>query len=127
MLRGDLLEILLVFTVGAGLYGLIEILWRGYTHWSMLLCGGACFTLMYWVNLAALPLWAKCIICAVCISALEFCTGYLVNIILKWDVWDYSDRALNLLGQICPLYSLFWLLLSVPGLYLSRWLKSIFG
>ena len=30
------------FTVGALGYGLLEILWRGKTHPSMLLCGGVC-------------------------------------------------------------------------------------
>ena len=33
----------LMFPIGALGYGLIEILWRGYTHFSMLLAGGICF------------------------------------------------------------------------------------
>ena len=31
-----------VFTAGGLGYGGLELLWRGRTHWSMLLCGGVC-------------------------------------------------------------------------------------
>ena len=33
-------EKIVLFSIGAMGYGLIEILWRGYTHWSMLTAGG---------------------------------------------------------------------------------------
>ena len=33
----------MLFSIGAVGYGLIEIIWRGYTHWSMLGAGGICF------------------------------------------------------------------------------------
>ena len=36
-------EKIVLFSIGAMGYGLIEILWRGYTHWSMLTAGGICF------------------------------------------------------------------------------------
>lgn len=121
------METLAVFAIGAGLYGLIEILWRSHTHWTMLLCGGACFTFMYFLSAAQLPFWAKCLISATAISLLELAVGYLVNIILGWAVWDYSGRPLNILGQICPLYSFFWLLLSAPALALCGLIKSRFG
>ena len=41
------MEQLFVFFIGAAGYGLLEILWRGYTHWTMLICGGICFFLIY--------------------------------------------------------------------------------
>ena len=31
---------------GAG-YGAIELLWRGFTHWTMVLTGGFCFSILY--------------------------------------------------------------------------------
>lgn len=120
-----LLEPLCVFLIGAGLYGAVELLWRGYSHWTMLLCGGACFTLMYFLSGTSLPLWLKCLISAAIISLIEFAVGYLVNIILGWRIWDYSDRPLNLMGQICPLYSFFWLILSVPAMRLCSFLRSL--
>ena len=37
------MQYVLIYAAGGLLYGLIEILWRGWTHWSMVLCGGLCF------------------------------------------------------------------------------------
>lgn len=119
------METLFIYALGAGLYGLIELMWRGWTHWTMLLCGGACFLLIYNMSAAPLPLWSKCLICALGISAVEFLTGYLVNIILGWHVWDYSARPLNIMGQVCPLFSLFWLILSLPALALCNKLRQL--
>ena len=48
------MEMIAVYVTGGLLYGLIELLWRGWTHWSMLLCGGACFALTYQISLSAL-------------------------------------------------------------------------
>ena len=119
------MEYLSVYLIGAGLYAGIELLWRGWTHWSMLLCGGLCFTLMYVTAATALPFAIKCLLSAFAISSVEFLTGCLVNMILKWDVWDYSGYAGNILGQVCPLYSLYWLLLTIPGLFLCSLLRRL--
>lgn len=124
--KNNSMEIIIVYAVGALAYGLIEILFRGYTHWSMLLCGGLCFTLMYLISSSSLPLFAKCAVCALAISAVEFCAGCLVNITLGWHIWDYSDRALNIMGQVCPLFTMLWFFLSIPGLKLCDALRQIF-
>ena len=42
----------------------------------------------------------------------------------SWNVWSYADRPLNVLGQICPLYSLFWFLLAIPGVWLGRTVRQ---
>ena len=120
-----ILEFFLVYIIGAGLYGLLEIIWRGWTHWTMLLCGGACFTLMYIISGSSLPMLVKSILSALVISTVEFSAGCLVNITFGWHVWDYSDRAYNILGQVCPLFSLLWFALSVPGLYLCSGLRKL--
>ena len=117
------MEFLTVYLMGAVLYGGIELLFRGWTHWTMLLLGGLCFTVMYLLSAAPLPFWAKLLLSALCITVLEFCAGYLVNITLGWQVWDYSANAMNVMGQICPLYTLIWLLLSVPGLLLCSFMR----
>ena len=111
------MEMIAVYVTGGLLYGLIELLWRGWTHWSMLLCGGACFALMYQISLSALSFPWKCLLSACVITAVEFVTGCLVNIILKWQVWDYSSLPGNLWGQICPQFFLMWLLLSDMLIY----------
>lgn len=101
---------LLKFLFGGVGYGLIEIIWRGYTHPSMVITGGICFSMICAINgrLAARSLWLRSAACTVGVTAMEFCVGILVNRILGMCVWDYSDKWLNVFGQICPLYSVFW-------------------
>lgn len=109
-----------IFLIGALGYSLIEVLWRGYTHPSMALLGGFCLIMIYYVNkiLLNLPRTAKAFICAILISIAELLCGILVNVVLKLNVWDYSNQPLNLLGQICPLYTLLWFCLSYIILYI---------
>ena len=120
-----LLEFLFIFIVGAIGYGSIEMLWRGHTHWTMLLLGGLCLYMIYLISTRMKEqLWKKLIMCAAVITALEFAVGCAVNVRLGWEVWDYSDMALNLMGQICPAFSLMWLLLSFPCIYVCRFIYS---
>lgn len=103
-------------------YGVIEILWRGKTHWSMLLTGGFCFTVLNTIykKRADMPLLRKCLLGGAVITLCEFLCGFIVNIKLKLNVWDYSNRKLNIKGQICPLYSVLWMLLCLPVCAISK-------
>ena len=38
---------LTVFLLGGWAYAMMEILFRGYTHWTMVLTGGACILTLY--------------------------------------------------------------------------------
>ena len=108
-------EKILLFSIGAIGYGLLEILWRGYTHWSMLTAGGICFVFFAKLGekLKNTALFIKAIIGCAFITSIEFIFGLIFNIILKKNVWDYSKMPLNFCGQICALYSLFWLIISI--------------
>lgn len=117
------MEHITVFLFGAALYAALETLWRGWTHWTMLICGGLCFLMMYMLSRISIRPWRKCVLSAAGITVAEYFTGCLVNIRLGWAVWDYSQRPLNLSGQICASYCLLWLLLSVPGLWLCTVLR----
>ena len=120
-------ELPAIFLTGAALYGSIEILSRGWTHWSMLLAGGICVSAIYCIaNFSPIALWKKWVLCAAVITTVEFLSGILFNLQLGWHIWDYSDRSFNLLGQICLAYSAVWLVLSVPGEWLCRKLRSWF-
>lgn len=119
------MEYLLIYTIGGLIYGALELIWRGWTHWTMLLCGGLCFLLMYLISALDLSLVRKCVLCAAAITTVEFLTGCLVNLRLGWGVWDYSSMPYNLFGQICPQFLLIWLGLSLPGLGLCKLLRSL--
>ncbi|MBQ8540082.1 MAG: hypothetical protein IJ435_01265 [Clostridia bacterium] len=107
---------LALFFSGGVLYCLLEVLWRGYTHWSMFLLGGFCFSLLCFIfsRLDSYPLLLKAIIGGGIITVAEFITGCIVNIALKWNVWDYSGSPYNLFGQVCLPYSILWVLLCIP-------------
>lgn len=119
------MEFLLVFTAGGLLYGLAELVWRGWTHWSMLLCGGLCLSFMYCISDFDIPFWLKLILSTAIITWVEFAAGCLVNLRLGWQIWDYSAMPGNIMGQICPQFCLLWLLLSAPGLYICSLLRSL--
>ena len=108
--------------IGSIGYGIIEILWRGHTHWTMVLLGGICFLCMGWINRLSVPRLVRYLLCAAAVSLLVMVTGCLVNLHMGWDVWDYSANRLNLWGQICPLFSFLWLLLAIPSCALASWL-----
>ena len=115
----------LFFIIGSLGYGLIEILWRGHTHWSMLIAGGVAFVMFSVVadRLSTTPIVLKAIICGVGITCIEFIFGVVFNIILGMRVWDYSSLPFNLFGQICPRFSLMWMGLSLIFLPLARFLN----
>lgn len=120
-------ELGLVFLIGGISYGIMEILFRGYTHWSMLVTGGICFFIFYLINfkLETHNLLIRCIISTLIITTLEFIVGYIVNIVLKWNVWDYSHMPYNIKGQICLGFSGIWLILGIPMTILSDKLREI--
>ena len=116
-----------VYLTGAAGYGALEILWRGWTHWTMLAIGGLCLCVMYALaNRTRLPRWQMWVLSAAFITTAEFLSGVVVNILLGWRVWDYTAVPGNLLGQICPIYCLLWLGLSIPGISLCRRLRGLF-
>lgn len=111
-----------MFAFGGTAYALIEILWRGYTHWSMLLLGGLCFVLIEKLQkrFARQPVWKTAVLCALLITTLEFFTGCVVNLLLGWQIWDYSTMPLNLLGQVSFTFLGMWYLLSIPAIHVAR-------
>ncbi|MDO4333819.1 MAG: hypothetical protein Q4C58_14205 [Eubacteriales bacterium] len=117
---------LVLWSIGGLLYVILEMIWRGYSHWTMYLVGGICFLLIGAINEIIpweMPLVLQCIIGALIVTAVEFLSGCIVNIWLGWHVWDYSDMPLNLLGQICLPFSLLWIFVSAVAIVLDDWLR----
>ncbi len=116
------------FLMGYFIYSLLEITGRGYTHWTMSLTGGIVLALLYRINqLRRMNLLKRCFIGAFMITCIELCVGIFDNIIMKWQVWDYSDLALNFMGQICPLFSAGWFLICIPAFGLCRIINTKFS
>lgn len=111
-----LLEYLVIFLIGGATYVCIELLYRGYSHWSMFIVGGLCLIIIGILNEGIFPrqcgLLLQMIIGAIAITCIEFITGIIVNVWLGLDVWDYSNMPLNIMGQVCLPFTLAWFLLS---------------
>lgn len=117
---------LLMFPLGAIGYGLIEILWRGHTHLSMLTAGGICFVFFGKIGekFKESSLLIKAIIGSGFVTFVELIFGFIFNIILKKGVWDYGKMPFNFKGQICLLYSFFWGILSLAFIPLAARIKD---
>lgn len=115
-----------LLTVGGLLYILMELVWRGRSHWTMFLLGGLCFVGLGLINEVLpwdMPLWRQVLMGACIVTALEFMAGCTVNLWLGWGVWDYSNMPGNVLGQICPQFFLLWLPVSLAGIVLDDILR----
>ena len=126
MSRQRIGEYTTVYTIGSLGYSALEVLWRGFTHWTMSVTGGVCFLLLYRMNrsLRRRPLLYRCAAGAGIITGVEFSVGCVVNRLLGWDVWDYSDMPFQIMGQVCLLFSVLWFLLCIPGLTLATALQK---
>lgn len=123
------LKYLFLFIIGGVVYYSMEMLFRGYSHYSMAILGGICFIacgllneLLSWDT----SLLLQGLIGSGIITVLEFLIGVLVNMILHLNVWDYSNMPLNVLGQICLPFSLLWVIIAIGAIILDDYIRYCF-
>jgi|GEM_PF-265967 len=112
---------------GGVCYGVLEVLWRGYTHVSMLIVGGICFCILIRLSKTSLNGLVKCLVGGLCITAVEFAAGCIVNLWLCLEVWDYSAEQGHIMGQVCIRFTVLWCGLSaviLPACQYARRLKT---
>ena len=73
-----------------------------------------------------MPFELQCIIGAIVITLGEFIFGYILNIKLGLNIWDYSDMPMNIMGQICLPFTLAWCALSGVCIVLDDYLRYWF-
>ena len=105
-----------LFCLGGGAYVALELLWRGRSHYSMFLAGGTCFLLLGILRRTKLPLLAKAGLGALSITAVELVAGWIFN--RDYSVWDYRALPFNFQGQICAMFTLLWIPVSVLAMVL---------
>ena len=113
---------LLMLTTGAVGYSSLELLWRGRTHWSMMLAGGICFSCFGRLGnkKGAKSILFRFVASSAVVTAVELFFGLIFNVALKKNVWDYSSLPHNFLGQICPRFSAVWGLIGIPCIPFAR-------
>lgn len=113
---------LLMLATGAAGYSTLELLWRGRTHWSMMLAGGFCF--LSFGRLGRVKksknVFFRFAAGSAVVTAVELVFGLIFNVALKKKVWDYSSLPHNFLGQICPQFSFAWGLLGIPCIPIAQ-------
>ena len=121
-------EFFAAFFVGAAVYPVIELMWRGYTHYTMALLGGICMLSLHFINMSFedCNIFLRAVLGALMISAWELLFGTVLNLLLGLDVWDYSSHRFNLFGQICAPYTFLWFLLCFPAFFVSRYMHIFF-
>ena len=120
---------MILFGFGGGAYYLMEVAYKGSSHWSMFLAGGICFRLIGTVR-RRLP---QCSVAKLClagsgiITGVEFSIGCIVNKIMHLNVWDYSALPLHVMGQICLPFSILWLFVSFGALQVDKLFCRLLG
>ena len=113
----------LLFLTGSWAYPAIEMLWRGETHSSMALAGGHLPVLDQPHLLRGLRGQQH-------IQPVPGGGGHHhrggagagagAQLPAGFDIWDYSNVPLNLLGQVCLPYSFLWMGISLPAMALCE-------
>ena len=118
---------MIFFAVGGAGYAVIELLWRGHTHWTMVIAGGLCFIIFSIIarKMRRAPLVLSAAVGALAVTAVELSFGLLFNRALGMGVWDYSSQPCNICGQVCPLFSLLWWILALVFIPLSGGLDRL--
>lgn len=112
-----------LFASGSVIYPAVEIVYRGYSHFSMSMCGGLCVCIIDKIcneKMKNKSIVKKSLCAGGMITGTEFVFGVIFNKILKMNVWDYSSVPFNVMGQICLPFYLVWSLLSIPGMMIGK-------
>lgn len=109
------------------IYMMIELAWRGRTHWTMMVLAAVVFVCAGILDELDKPLkkWQQVIIGTAVATALEFVAGVIINLWLGLNVWDYSHLSGNVLGQICPQFTVAWALLMIVSIKLENFMHTV--
>ncbi len=113
------LKLLCIWFLMGMVYFVIEGIWRipkgGDANISMLFVGGLCGLLIGSINQIPkfynMSVFKQSLIGTGIVLVIEYIAGYILNIKMGLDIWDYSDMFFNINGQICLEFGLIWLLL----------------
>ena len=120
---------LFLFFLGAVIYMLMELIWRQRTHWTMGILGGICFIELGLINEIIpwdMQLSVQALIGTILITVNEFISGLIINVWLGWNVWDYSNLPLNIMGQICIPFCIIWICVAIFAIVLDDYIRYIF-
>jgi len=68
-----------------------------------------------------LPIWVQSVVGMTLVFIIEFISGYILNVKLGMNIWDYKNYPLNIMGQVTACYIPIWFLLNP----LAMWIDDI--
>ena len=71
-----------------------------------------------------MKMYKQCILSAIIITIIEYISGYILNIKLGLNIWDYKNLKFNINGQISLIFSLAWVFLSYFAIKFDDMLKN---
>lgn len=108
-------------------YTTLELLFRGVTYVQMLWIGGLVGVLVGLLNEHPAYynrlMWQQCLLGTIITDVIEFISGYVLNIVLHRNIWDYSSMPYNFHGQICLFMTIAWFFLMPFAIYADDWLR----
>ena len=117
-----------IFIISGLIYTMLELIWRGHTHWTMFLCAGLCGLVMANINNNLLEFdtdfLKQVIISALCCIGFEFLFGIMFN--RDFSIWDYRGLwgTIHILGdQVNILFFGIWIIISFFSLPFLDWLQ----
>ena len=123
---------LVIFVVSGLIYMMLELIWRGRTHWTMFLCAGLCGLVMANVNNNLLNFETdfriQVLTSALCCTAFEFLFGIIFN--GDFSIWDYRGLwgTIHILGdQVNILFFGIWIIISIFSLPFLDWMQWKLG
>ncbi len=120
---------LTLFNFMGAIYFLTEVLFRGYSHWTMFLLGGTCGVLIGLLNehkftwetsILKMVLWGELIV-----LPLELITGLILHKIIKITppIWDYSHLPFNLWGQSSLLFAIIFIPVIILAILVDDYIR----
>ena len=105
------------FVFGGMVYVSLELMWRGFSHYSMFLAGGLCFLLLGKLQMLRPQLYLplRLLLGAVVITSVELLMGLLFN--RNYQIWDYRRQFMNFHGQICLKFFCLWIPISLAAMW----------
>lgn len=108
-------------------YSQLELFFRGFTYVQMTFIGGLCGALIGLLD--AHPayynrtMFQQCVLGTLIVLLIEYISGYLFNIKLGMDIWDYTCLPCNLRGQICLPTAVIWFFICPLAVWLDDYLR----
>ena len=117
-----------IFITSGLIYIILELIWRGRTHWTMFVCAGLCGLVMANINNNLLEFdtdfLKQIFVSALCCTTFEFLFGIIFN--GDFSIWDYRGLwgTIHILGdQVNILFFGIWIIRSFFSLRFLDWLQ----